>query len=64
MLGQEPLGTTFAASYRGGMPIFVEAVGAVVQALAEVAAELLCWNREGKQRDDDSSNASQKKISD
>ncbi|WP_160141457.1 hypothetical protein [Arthrobacter sp. SLBN-83] len=46
------------------MSIFVEAVGAVVQALAEVAAELLCWNREGKQRDDESASASQKKDPD
>ncbi|TQJ59710.1 hypothetical protein FBY30_1963 [Arthrobacter sp. SLBN-83] len=64
MLGQVPLGTTFPESYRGTMSIFVEAVGAVVQALAEVAAELLCWNREGKQRDDESASASQKKDPD
>jgi len=64
MLGQVPLGTTFPESYRGTMSIFVEAVGAVVQALPDAAAELSCWNRDREQQDDESANASQKENPD
>jgi len=46
------------------MSIFVEAVGAVVQALPDAAAELSCWNRDREQQDDESANASQKENPD
>jgi hypothetical protein len=47
------LGAVRRSSYRGRMSILLEAIGAVVQAVIEVAADALFRGREEKQQDND-----------
>jgi len=45
------LGATRRSSYRGHMSILLEAIGAVVQAIVEAAAEVLTWSRSENKQD-------------